>query len=124
MTETDPATGAQLARNAYNSEFPGRVAFFDANQTARTVTGDRREFLGRNGVLSNPAGMHKPRLSGKLGAGLDPCSAIRLQFELFDGQEREIVFILGMARDAVDASNLVQRYRGTETASAALESVC
>ncbi|HTD23989.1 MAG TPA: glucoamylase family protein [Terriglobales bacterium] len=123
MTETDPATGALFARNAYNSEFPGRVAFFDANQTARTVTGDRREFLGRNGVLSNPAGMYKPRLSGKLGAGLDPCSAIRLQFELFDGQEREIVFILGVGSDAVDASNLVQRYRGTEAAHAALESV-
>ena len=123
MTEADPETGALFARNAYNSEFPGRVAFFDANQTTRTITGDRREFLGRNGVLSNPAGMHKPRFSGKLGAGLDPCSAIRLQFELFDGQEREIVFILGVGRDAVDARNLLQRYRGTEAARAALESV-
>ena len=76
-TEADPVTGALFARNPYNSEFPDRVAFFDANQATRTVTGDRTEFLGRNGALSNPAGMQKPRLSGKLGPGLDPCAAVR-----------------------------------------------
>ncbi|HLJ89280.1 MAG TPA: glucoamylase family protein [Candidatus Angelobacter sp.] len=123
ITEVDSRTGALFARNAYNSEFPGRVAFFDANQSAKTITGDRGEFLGRNGTISNPAGMLKPRLSGKLGAGLDPCSVVRHQFELFDGQEHEIVFILGVGRDADDAGNLVLRYRGTEAAGTTLESV-
>ena len=115
VTEADPVTGALFARNPYNSEFPDRVAFFDANQTTRTITGDRAEFLGRNGSLSNPAGMHKPRLSGKLSPGLDPCAAIRLPFELADGQEREIVFILGVgqgAAAAVRASAAFSRHRG------------
>ncbi len=123
MTETDPGTGALFARNPYNAEFPDRVAFFDANQTSRTITGDRAEFLGRNGTLSNPAGMQKPRLSGRLGPGLDPCAAIRLPFELADGQEREIVFVLGMAQGASGATDLVRRFRGTEPARTALEAV-
>jgi len=123
ITEADPATGALLARNPYNSEFPDRVAFFDANQATRTITGDRTEFLGRNGTLGNPAGMHRPRLSGKLGAGLDPCAAICVPFELSDGQGREIVFILGAGQDATGATELVERFRGTEAARTALEAV-
>jgi cyclic beta-1,2-glucan glucanotransferase len=123
VTEADPLTGSVFARNAYNSECPDRVAFFDADQVTRTITGDRTEFLGRNGVLSNPAAMHKPRLSGKLGPGLDPCAAIRLPFELLDGQEREIVFTLGVGQNAAKATELVQGYRGADAARAALESV-
>jgi cyclic beta-1,2-glucan synthetase len=122
-TEADPVTGALFARNPYNSEFPDRVTFFDANQASRTITGDRTEFLGRNGTLSNPAGMHKTRFSGKLGPGLDPCAAIRLPFELADGQEREIVFVLGLGQGAAAAAELVQRFRGTEAARTALEAV-
>ena len=123
VTEADPVTGALFARNPYNSEFPDRVAFFDANQAIRTITGDRTEFLGRNGSLSNPAGMQKSRLSGKLSPGLDPCAAIRLPFELAEGQEREIVFILGVGQGVAAASELVQRFRGTEAARTALEAV-
>jgi cellobiose phosphorylase len=107
MTEADPVTGSVFARNAYNSEFPDRVAFFDVNTSTRAITADRMEFLGRNGVLSNPAGMYKARLSGKLGPGLDPCTAIRVPFELLDGQQREVVFILGAGYNHAKAVELV-----------------
>jgi cyclic beta-1,2-glucan glucanotransferase len=123
VTEADPVTGSVFARNAYNSEFPDRVAFFDANQSTGTVTSDRTEFLGRNGVLSNPAGMYKARFSGKLGPGLDPCTAIRVPFELLDGQQREIVFMLGAGQNAARAVELVNRFRGTEAARTALDLV-
>jgi cyclic beta-1,2-glucan glucanotransferase len=123
VTETDPVTGSIFARNAYNSEFPDRVAFFDVNTSTRTITGDRTEFLGRNGVLSNPAGMHKARLSGRAGPGMDPCTAICVPFELLDGQQREIVFILGAGHDHAKAVELVQRFRSTGAARTVLESV-
>ena len=71
QTEVDVRTGALLARNFYNTEFPDRVAFVDAGDSARTITGDRREFLGRNGTLSQPAALKRARLSGRVGAGLD-----------------------------------------------------
>jgi len=51
VTEIDPASGALLARNPYNTEFADRTAFFDVDEAKRTVTGDRAEFLGRNGSL-------------------------------------------------------------------------
>ncbi|MDD4018878.1 MAG: glucoamylase family protein, partial [Kiritimatiellae bacterium] len=76
QTEVELKTGALLARNNYNIEFPGRIAFLDVSDATRTVTGDRKEFIGRNGNLSNPAAMKRSRLSGKVGAGLDPCGAV------------------------------------------------
>jgi cyclic beta-1,2-glucan synthetase len=123
MTEIDPTSGALFARNRYSTEFASRVGFFDAGDAARTVSGDRTEFLGRNGTLPKPAAMSRSRLSGKTGAALDPCAAIQVPFELADGQDLEIIFTLGVGRDADDASNLVHRFRGSAAARDALESV-
>jgi cyclic beta-1,2-glucan synthetase len=123
ITEIDPHTGALFARNPYNTEFRDRTAFFDVDDTTRTVTGDRTEFLGRNGSLRAPAAMTRTRLSGRVGAALDPCAAIQVSFDLAAGEEREIVFRLGAGRDAVDARNLVNRFRGSTAARAALDVV-
>ncbi len=70
ITEIDPASGAFYARNAYNTEFADRIAFFDVDDTTRTFTGDRAEFLGRNGTIGNPAAMTRSQLSNKVGAAL------------------------------------------------------
>ncbi len=85
ITEIDPASGALFARNPYNTEFTDRVAFFDVDDGAGTVSGDRAEFLGRNGTPRTPAAMMQSRLSGIVGAGLDPCAAMQVPFELADG---------------------------------------
>jgi cellobiose phosphorylase len=123
VTELDPKSGALFARNPYHTEFAGRTAFFDVDETTRTISGDRTEYIGRNGTLRSPAAMTRVRLSGKLGAGLDPCGAIHVPFELAGGQEREIIFRLGVGRDAEDARNLVRRFRGSAAARSALEMV-
>ncbi|MBK8162925.1 MAG: cyclic beta 1-2 glucan synthetase [Gammaproteobacteria bacterium] len=123
VTEIDPASGALFARNAYNTEFVGRVAFFDVDDISRTLTGNRTEFLGRNGTLENPAGLSRTQLSGKVGPAQDPCGAIQVPFDLADGQEREIIFRLGAGIDLEQARKLAQRMRKTGTARNALEKV-
>jgi cyclic beta-1,2-glucan synthetase len=123
VTEVDPKTGALLARNPYNTEFAGRVVFLDSSESKRTVTGDRGEFLGRNGSPGNPASLSRTRLSGRVGAGIDPCAAMQVPIDLADGQEREIAFTFGSGRDVADTRNLVNRFRGTGPARGALEAV-
>ncbi|MGA7578218.1 MAG: glucoamylase family protein [Desulfobaccales bacterium] len=123
ITEVDPHTGALLARNPYNTEFSDRVAFFQVDAATRTLSGDRTEFLGRNGTLRSPAAMSRLRLSGKVGAGLDPCGALQAPFELAHGQEREVIFTVGVGRDADDARDLSQRFRGSTAARRALDAV-
>ncbi len=123
-TEIDPSTGAVLARNTYNTDFSDRICFFDADDPQKTITGDRKEFIGRNGSLAHPAAMDRLHLSGRVGAGLDPCTAIQVQFDLEDGQEHEVVFKLGVAgRRISEAGNLIQRFHGANAAKSAFAQV-
>ncbi len=123
VTEIDPSTGALFARNVYNREFAGKTVFVNVSDAARTVTGNRTEFLGRNGTLANPAAMRQTQLSGQTGASLDPCAALQVPFDLADGQERELVFVLGAGNNADEAQQLVRRFSGPASARLALESV-
>jgi cellobiose phosphorylase len=123
QTEVELKTGALLARNFYNTEFPDRIVFLDVNDATRTVTGDRKEFIGRNGSLAQPAALKRTRLSGNVGAGLDPCGAVQVAFNLPDGQERETSFRFGVGRSVADVQNLVRRFRQADASRVALEGV-
>jgi cyclic beta-1,2-glucan synthetase len=111
ITEVDQTTGAILARNPYNNEFARRVAFVEMSERERTVTCDRKEFLGRNGSLARPAALSRTRLSGATGAGLDPCVAMQAVIELGPDETREIVLLFGEGKSLEEARLLINRYR-------------
>jgi len=114
-TEIDPVLGAMFARNPWNSAFAGRVAFLDLGGRQTGWTADRREFIGRNGCLSDPAGLAGTApLSGAVGAGLDPCGAMGTTVELLPGAETEIVILFGDAAGPEQAAQLIARYRDAD----------
>ena len=126
VTATDPATGAVVATNRFRQEFAHRTAILDlscVSARARTVTGDRAEFIGRNGSLSRPAALGRERLSNRVGAGHDPCGAVRIQLELGPSEERVVLGILGDVNDASEVRPLVERYRDPVAVDAALTAV-
>jgi len=123
VTEIDPKSGALFARNPYNKEFPDRAVFLDVSEPTRFVTGDRIEFMGRNGTMASPSVMRRDRLSGKVGAGIDPCAATQVKFELEDGQEKEILFTFGSGKTADEARELLRQFGGIEAAHQELERV-
>jgi cellobiose phosphorylase len=123
LTKVDPANAALFAQNPYNSEFANRVVFFQTDNSTHTLTGDRTEFIGRNGSLRNAAAMTRSQLSGKTGAALDPCAAIQVPFEMVDNQEQEIIFKFGAGRNMDDAISLLSRFQGSTAARNALEDV-
>jgi cellobiose phosphorylase len=123
VTELDAATGAVLARNAYNTDFEGRVAFFDVEGEGRSACGDRGDFFGPSGRLAAPDAMQRTSLSGRVGAGLDPCAALRVSVALAPEGEATVVFRLGCGASADAARALVRRWRSAADADAELEAV-
>ena len=120
ICERDEASGVLTARIPYNTEFPGRTAFFDADGDRRSFTCDRVEFLGRNGSLRAPDAMLRERLSGRIGTGLDPCAAISVYVDIAPGQATETVFRLGAGLDPHAALQLARSVQGLAAARDAL----
>jgi cyclic beta-1,2-glucan synthetase len=119
VTEIDSETGAMLARNRWSTEYGSRIAFADLAGRQLAWTGDRKEFLGRNGTLDHPAALEGAApLSSRVGAGLDPCGALQTRIELAPNEATEVVFFLGEASTKAEAVALIMRYRTADLDSA------
>jgi cyclic beta-1,2-glucan synthetase len=122
ITEIDK-DGLIFARNPYNNEFAGRVAFVATNGKVTSATCDRKEFIGRNGSLARPAALRRVKLSGRDGAGLDPCMALQTSIELAPGEAREVVFVLGQVESKEEARALASEYSHGSVVNEAFEKV-
>jgi cyclic beta-1,2-glucan synthetase len=111
ITEVAPEAGVITARNPYNNEFAQRIAFSAMSEPDVTLTCDRKEFLGRNGSLENPMALRRIKLSGRSGAGLDPCAALQTVLELAPGESREVALLLGESDSLEAAHATASRYR-------------
>ena len=130
VTQIDAPTGALFARNAYNTDFSGRTAFFDVDvdgdHVASEVCGDRADFFGPGGTSAAPAALVatvQAKLSGRVGAALDPCAALRVGVDLAPGQTQVVVFRLGAGKTLDEARDLVRRWRRPGAAGEALDAV-
>ncbi len=125
VTSHEPDTGAIFARNTFDSQYAGWYAFHALSEPVTSLTGDRREFLGRNGTLSAPAALawspeSSPGLSGKTGACIDPCSALQCEIDLAPGETRSVVVLLGAMPDLPGARDAVTRWSDPARAAAAV----
>ena len=123
-TEFEAATETIFAQNFFDPQFADWVAFSAMTEKVSGFTADRREFLGRNGSLADPAGLHSSSLERTTGAGMDSCAALQCLVELAPGETREIAIILGAAADRTEALALLSRNRGIgQVTSAATRTV-
>src|SRR4029077_14205772 len=67
------------------------------------------------GTLERPAALQRDgHLSGKVGAGLDPCASLQTSLELRPGARAEILFFLGQGESKEQARELLERYRAAD----------
>ena len=113
-TAIDEKTGAMFARNPWSLTSSGQVTFADMGGMQSSWTGDRREFLGAFGHLSDPAALRAGApLSGNVGAGLDPCCAMQASLTLEPGASGEVTILLGAAASEAEAQALLLSARQT-----------
>ncbi|MEO6866734.1 MAG: glycosyl hydrolase family 65 protein, partial [Gaiellales bacterium] len=112
ITSPDAKSGALFARNRWRSDYADRVAFIDMGGLQQSMSGDRGEFLGALGAVDRPAALQtNAALSGRAGAGLDPCGALQTRIELPPDTQIDIVFVLGDAASDGQAQALIEKYR-------------
>jgi cellobiose phosphorylase len=121
VTTWDAESQAIFARNAFHPDAGDRVAFASTSPSATSYTADRTEFLGRNGSIARPAALRRQSLSGRSGAGLDPCAALQVVVEIDPGQDAEVTFGLGQAADAAQARSLLRRFMSADRVQEALQ---
>jgi cyclic beta-1,2-glucan synthetase len=127
-TSFDLSGQVLYAVNHYNNEFGGRVVAVGSSEPVVSHTGSRLEFLGRNGDPSRPAalergtviplfaGKPKPvKLTGKTGAGIDPCSVLQVSLALKPKEERTLHFFISESPNVDAMRRDVSRYRSLQT---------
>jgi cyclic beta-1,2-glucan synthetase len=110
-TSWDDEVQTLLAQNRYHPDYGERLAFAALSRPAESYSGDRTAFLGRNRSMGNPKAMQRTRLSGRIGAGFDPCAALQVTLELAPGDTEEINCILGQGESLEEVHKLVLTYR-------------
>ncbi len=107
----DPAQKAILAQNTWNPAFGRRTAFLTASLEPHSITGDRHDFLGRDGHIGAPDALGRWDLGGRFTAGGDACAAYQVHLDIGTGASTEVVFVLGEAEDQASATALIHTWR-------------
>lgn len=115
------AQRAIVARNPFDAEFASQRAFCTLSEPLVAHTADRREFLGRNGTTAAPLGLRRATvLSGRTGAGVDPCAVLQCTVTLAPFESRELCVALGAGDGDAEVQQFVDRYGHVAGARAAL----
>ncbi len=121
VTSFEPGSRSILARNSFDPRYAEWIGFHTISEPVTSHTGDRREFLGRNGTLAAPAALVTGGdLSGATGAGLDPCAALQCEFTLAPGEVRDIVVLLGAMPGLAEARQAIENFGDPVRATAAI----
>ena len=115
LSQRDEATGALLAQNPYGLDFSDRVAFLASDREPQSFTADRQEFLGRDGSTAMPQSVVAgAALSGRVEAGDDPCAALSRDVDIPAGGDVTLLWLMGDAGSAEEASALVKTHRARD----------
>ena len=115
VTKIDSKSGALFAQNPWSNDFGERIAFLDMNGLQSSWTGDRAEFIGRDGSLDRPAALSEgAQFSNRVGAGMDPCGGLKSNVRLGPVETVELDIFLGQGASRQQATDLILKYRRSD----------
>ena len=123
ITHKPDADGPFMITNSYNTEFRESIAFIGSSEKIISYTGDRDEFIGMFNGLDEPGGLFADKLSGRTGAGYDPCAVIQIRITLSNGEKKAVVFQLGKGKNIDEVKILYNKYKDIRAVINELDSV-
>jgi cyclic beta-1,2-glucan synthetase len=117
-TTFDKETHALFGQNFFDQDYAQKVAFLAMSGTIESYSGDRREFIGRNGTPARPVALSKTMLSESVGETIDPCGALQTSVTIEPGAAQDIVVLLGAQDSPELVRKLINRYNAPEAANA------
>lgn len=134
VTEWLESASVMTARNTYQETFRDAHAFLAMYQQqpgdnggsvhkSLSWTGDRNEFIGRNGTLGQPAALDRMSLSCRTGTFYEPCGAVQMKLTLRPEEEQIVYILLGCEASKESIVPLVEKYKQPQTCEAALQEV-
>ena len=110
------------ARNTFDHDRDGRVAFLAATH-GYAYSADRATFLGRNGAKDNPAFIVDNGFRMHCDMHMDPSAVVSQPILLPPQDTIQAIFVLGQARDIVEARALASQWRNPAQAALGLNEV-
>lgn len=108
ITDFDHKSKSLMAYNPWSHEFGTRQAFAAFVGGNDSWTGNRLEFIGRNGKLDRPhAFLTTDALSGNVGAGMDSCGVLQKNISIPPNGEVTVFFVLGQTDSREKISELI-----------------
>lgn len=122
------------AKNTYQETFREATAFLgiyeQGTANAKAVlqeqlswTGDRHEFIGRNGNLMQPAALNRQSLSRRTGVFHQSCGAVQKKLRLLPGEEQTVYILLGCEESTDKIIKLVETYKQESNCEKAYQEV-
>lgn len=107
------------ARNIYTMNFSNSSAFLFSNEVIVGYTGDRQEFIGSGGSISEPQGA-QVKLTNNTGLCYDPCGVIQVSVSLQPQESKTVIFGLGQSTDLNEMHRIRYKYKKFTAAEAEL----
>ncbi len=106
--------------NYYPKVAPSNLAFFGASETLAGYDTDRERFIGDYRDESNPIAVESGISSNSVNRGGNPCGSHHIKLSLGPGEEKTVIFVLGVEKNRKRAQALVKKYTDPATAEAKL----
>lgn len=119
----DSTLDALILENRYSSDYQHNKTFVFSSEKIISYSTDRVDFIGKGGCLDEPKALLHKELPNRIGAGFDPCSAIKVNINLPPSEEKEIVFILGQSANSENIAELITKYRSVRICDNELHSI-
>lgn len=115
ITEEYEDLNLLTVQNPFNNEYNHKIAFISSSEKIISYSGNRLEFIGNRGKISDPQGMQLTMLSNNVGSGYDPSLVIQIIVELDTHEEKEVSMILGEGENIKEINGWVDKFTQPHT---------